>query len=317
MPDHHHPGASATTNHLSDVIVSDLQHPLSAINLPRPHHQIRHRLHISVTKVERALGLAVHQARPESLREFDQIPMNPYDHVRQIKLIASYLAGQSVVFMGDSDCASLLLGLLGAHQGLLPRHMLVLDFDERLLQSISRLAERYSFGHLLETRLYNAFEPLPADLIGQFDWFYTNPPYGSHNQGASARLFVTRCCELTRPDGQGCIILPHDCERRWTQVAMVETQRFLITHGWTVGDKVRGMHRYLLDDDRHLTSSLILVEHVADVVTSPMPYAARHVPFREIQRFYGRTIHPPYPRYIRSDGTLDFSWPRAKAERRG
>jgi len=247
---------------------------------------------------------------------FDQIPMIPYHHVRQIKIMAPYLAGQSVVFMGDSDGSSLLLGLLGAHLELQPKRMLLLDFDERLLHVAHCFAERHGFGHLLETQLYNAFEALPSDLISQFDWFYTNPPYGSHNQGASVRLFVTRGCELTRPNGQGCIILPHDRQRDWTRLAILETQRFLTTHGWPVGDKVREVHRYQLDDDRQLASSLMLVEHIADALTSPMPYASRQVSFAEIPLFYGRDVHPPYPRYIRTSGAIDHSWPSAKKETR-
>jgi predicted methyltransferase len=247
---------------------------------------------------------------------FDQIPMLPADHVRQIKIMAPYLAGKDVAFMGDSDGASLLLGLLGAHLGKLPRHMLLVDFDERLLVAARAFAQQHGFSHLLTTRLYNAFDPIPLDLRGQFDWFYTNPPYGSHNEGASVRLFVTRGSELTRAGGHGCIILPHDGERDWTRSAMRETQRFLVQHDWVVIEKLRGVHRYRLDDDRQLTSSLVLVDHTPGDQATPMPYAGRRVAFAEIPLFYGRTVNPPYPRYIRADGTLDCGWSSSRGVRR-
>ncbi|HSH77850.1 MAG TPA: bis-aminopropyl spermidine synthase family protein [Herpetosiphonaceae bacterium] len=249
----------------------------------------------------------IDSVRPPSLRIFDQIPMRPRDHVRQAKLIAPYLAGQTVEFMGDSDCTSLLLGLLSRCGLPLPSRMLVLDFDARLLKLTVEVAESYGFGHALEARLYNAFDVIPSDLVRQFDWFYTNPPYGSHNLGESARLFINRACDLVRPDGQGCIILPHDRQRQWTQQAMWETQLFLTKHAWIVNDKVRELHRYKLDDDRSLASSLMMVEHVGGV-DHPMPYTGRRVACDEIPLFYGRGVQPPYPRYVRCDATFDEDW---------
>ena len=256
----------------------------------------------------------IDRARPPSLRMFDQIPMHPRDHVRQAKLLASYLANRTVAFMGDSDCTSLLLALLSQCGLPLPSRMLILDFDARLLKVATDIAKNNGFAHILETRLYNVYDRLPNDLIGEFDWFYTNPPYGSHNLGDSARLFITRGCELVRSDGQGCIILPHDRQREWTRTAMLETQCFLTQHGWAVNDKVRELHTYKLDDDRRLASSLMLVEHVASVQRQPMPYANRSVAFEEIPLFYGRCVQPPYPHYVLADGTFDEYWTASKVD---
>jgi predicted RNA methylase len=277
--------------------------------------RLQQRLQVNVSQFERAMALLVDRERPESLRQFDQIPMKPRDHVRQVKVMMPYLAGQSVAFMGDSDGTSMLLGLLTTHLRQPPSRMLLLDFDERLLDVARRLAEEFGFDHMLETQLYNVFDRLPAHLVGQFDWFYANPPYGSHNQGASARLFITRGCELTRSGGRGGIILPHDDERDWTRAAMLRTQRFLCEHGWAMSEKVNGLHRYRLDDDRRLTSSLMLVEQIADSVTQPMPYAERRVAFDEIELFYGRTVAPPYPHFISADGSFDCDWDSAQIGR--
>jgi N4-bis(aminopropyl)spermidine synthase len=274
--------------------------------------RLRHWLRVPTTADELRIAKLIDRSRPPSLRMFDQIPMNYRDHVRQGKLLAPYLADQTVAFMGDSDCTSLLLGLLSLLGMPLPSRMLLLDFDARLLKFATDLAESHGFGHILETRLYNVFDRLPNDLIGQFDWFYTNPPYGSHNLGDSARLFITRGCELVRPDGQGCIILPHDRQREWTRNAMLETQHFLTQHGWAVNDKVRELHTYKLDDDRRLASSVMLVEHVASMLHQPMPYGSRSVACEEIPLFYGRSVKPPYPHYICADGTFDEYWNSSK-----
>jgi hypothetical protein len=307
------PSSPAARNHAAPL--SDLIDPL-ANSHTRPLTQptktpllwLRHRLRVGIAPADLRLAHLIDRVRPPSLRAFDQIPMYPRDHVRQTKLVAPYLAGRAVVFMGDGDCTSLLLGLLSKHGLPLPSRMLILDFDARLLKVATGIAESNGFGHVLETRLYNAFDALPSDLAGQFDWFYTNPPYGSHNLGGSARLFITRGCELVRPNGQGCIILPHDRQREWARVAMLETQCFLSQHGWVMTDKVRELHRYKLDDDRQLTSSLVLVEHIACGQRQPMPYAGRSVGFDEIPSFYGRDVRPPYPHYVRHDGTFDEDW---------
>jgi len=276
------------------------------------HPRLRHRLHISASRLELSMALLVDRARPASLRLFDQIPMNPDDHVRQIKLITPYLANQAVAFVGDSDGASILLCLLNKHPDWRPNRILLLDFDQRLLNVARDIAERFGFSHILETQLYNVFDALPPYLVGQFDWYYTNPPYGSHNQGASARLFITRGCELVRPCGKACIILPHDDERAWTRDVMLMTQRFLCQHGWVTSEKINELHRYRLDDDQNLTSSLMIVQRDAAHITQPMPYAGRRVKFDEIPLFYGRNVLPPYPRYIRSNNLQDFDWSEVK-----
>lgn len=291
---------------LTHVTKSEVRMPRSKVGAQLM--RLRHWLRVPTTTDELRIAKLIDRSRPPSLRMFDQIPMHYRDHVRQAKLLAPYLADRTVAFMGDSDCTSLLLGLLSRLGMPLPARMLLLDFDARLLNIATDIAESNGFGHILETRLYNAFDRLPKDFIGQFDWFYTNPPYGSNNLGDSARLFITRGCELVRSDGQGCIILPHDRQRDWTRTAMLETQLFLTRHGWAVNDKVRELHTYKLDDDRRLASSVMLVEHVASVQCQPMPYADRGVAFEEIPLFYGRGVKLPYPRYVRADGTFDEYW---------
>lgn len=264
------------------------------------------RLSSLISPVDMEAVEIVAQARPEALRIYDQIPMRSRDLLRQVTLIAPYLAGKFIVFMGDYDSTSLLIGLLVKRGSIpSPKSMLLLDFDERLLSVADKLATQYDFQDILETRLYNAFDPIPSELIGKFDWFYTNPPYGSHNLGESARLFITRGCELARQNvANGCIILPDDEFRPWTRSAMHSTQRFLCECGWTIDEKINKLHRYYLDDDRELASSVILVKRNSDLHNRQkmMHYAARKVDFDEIPYFYGRSVSSPYPRYILQDG---------------
>jgi hypothetical protein len=91
---------------------------------------------------------------------------------------------------------------------------------------------------------------------------------------------------------------------------MISTQRFMNWHGWTIREKLDQMHQYHLDDDKELASSMIVADYSAYGDASPMPmqYAGRRVDFPQIPYFYGRDVSPPYPRYIRGDGTFDYDW---------
>lgn len=246
----------------------------------------------------------VARARPMPLRAFDQIPMRSDDLARQGRRVAPLLAEQRVVFIGDMDGTASFLGLLAAAGGPAPATLLLLDFDERVLEAARSLAHRHGFDHLLETRLYNCFDRPPSDLVGEYDWFYVNPPYGSRNNGASAHLFITRGCELVRPrKGSGCLILPDDMTRPWTRQAMMATQKLLHVHGWTISAKADHLHQYHLDDDPDLSSSFIIVNRAEADVGRPMPFAGRAVGSNEIPNFYGFSTLPPYPRFISQNGT--------------
>lgn len=256
-----------------------------------------------------ALGEMVARSRPAPLRAFDQIPMRTPDLVRQVRAIAPYVAGQRVAFIGDYDGASLVLGSLISSGEANPVEMHILDFDLRVLKTANAFAKQHGLDHLLSIRAYNVFDAVPSDLRGHFDWFYINPPYGASNEGLSARLFLSRGMELTkRPAGGGFAILPCDPSRHWAYSAWQRTQAFLRTQRWSIIAKVDGAHQYHLDDDQELSSSLIVMQSSAQRPRLPLPYQERRVNADEIEDFYGRSVKPPYPRYIREDGSADLGW---------
>lgn len=293
--------------------------PLPAPAKPFSPPLLEHRLDVPLTSADLDAVAIVERARPTPQRAFDQIPMRSHDLLRQVKLVSPLLAGKTVAFVGDLDGAATLLGLLTRRSGSAPARIGILDFDDRVLVAVEGVARRHGFENLLETRRYNVFDPVPRDLVGEWDYFYVNPPYGSRNDGESARLFIARGCELVRSTGgSGCVILPDDPQRPWTRRAMLATQRFLTAHGWVVREKLDQLHRYQLDDDPDLPSSLVLVDRVACEEGAPlrMPYSGRPVDPGEIPSFYGRGVMPPFPRYIDCDAAPDFDWPAPSREER-
>lgn len=271
--------------------------------------------HLSLELEESDLLAAelVAEARPDALRPFDQISMLAGDLALQAKLVRPMLAGKRVAFMGDNDGASLVLGLMGVFGAEPPEHMLLLDFDRRVLARAMALALRHGFADRFEGRAYNAFDVVPKDLLGQFDVFYTNPPYGRANVGESARLFITRGMELchSRGGASGCVILPDDTERLWTRQAMRASQAFILARGWEVQEKINSLHRYHLLSDPGLTSGMLWVSDVEAGRGLPTaPYTGRCVSPEEIVHFYGTKVISPYPRYIRENGEHDCEWTR-------
>lgn len=267
----------------------------------------------SAAEIEQAILDIWEQARPKSLREFDQIPMRRSDLLASVKAVAPQLAGKRVAFMGDHDGVSVILGLLAAHSLMpAPQHMEILDFDQRLLDKARELALKHGFHDKLSVTLYNAFDAVPPELIGRFDAFYTNPPYGKSNEGASVRLFTTRGMELaSRPGAMGYIVLPYDDERQWTRTAKDSTTQFISDQNWKVTDFVTGQHAYHLDDDPEMKSALLTVKAGGSTLAAP-PWAGRAVGQYEIAHFYGRSVRPPYPRYILRNGQRA-CWPERAA----
>lgn len=133
-------------------------------------------------------------SRPQAKRVHDQIYMMSGAMILQTILMDEYIGGRHVVFMGDGDGMSMMFGIF-SENGIInrPGYMTVLDMDKRTLANIRNFAKSEGFSNILETRPYNAFDPVPNDLYEKADVFYTNPPYGSKNDGRSGVVFLSRC----------------------------------------------------------------------------------------------------------------------------
>ena len=116
------------------------------------------------------------QSRPQPIRQFDQICMKSGDMVMQTEFVAGWASGKLSCFIDDGGASSVCaacpisLGIIGYG----PKQVLVLDFDERIVNAVNKFAEDQETRHL-SARLCNVLEALPKDLP-HFDRLYTNPP---------------------------------------------------------------------------------------------------------------------------------------------
>jgi len=130
--------------------------------------------------------------RPSVNVQIDQSKCTPETSLRRAILCLKQhaLIGKKILCVGDDDLVSVSIGLLlkrlfpdGGHT---VTQVDVLDIDERFLRYIESIAKERGLPigcHRLDLR-----EPLPENLYGQFDCFFTDPPYTLQGMG----LFVSR-----------------------------------------------------------------------------------------------------------------------------
>lgn len=213
-------------------------------------------LHPKITQEELELVQEISALRPKPNRAIDQIYMKPICMLVQAKPIASYLDNKDLIFMGDGDHQSVLCGIYSR-----PKSITVLDIDPRIIKSVQEIGKKY--GVEINASKYDVLKPLSQRFYRKFDFFYTNPPYGSKNDGQSGIIFISRCIEACRFPSMGCIVLPHDNEREWTKKVMENIQRFLLDYGWIIVEKIVGLHIYYLDDAT-LASGTMIVEQIKE-----------------------------------------------------
>jgi predicted methyltransferase len=110
------------------------------------------------------------KGRPEPLFEYDQGYLTPESTISRIAFADSKgdVRGKSIIILGDDDLLSIAFGL-----SRLPKRIVVLELDDRLVNFIEKANEEKGLG--IEVRKHDLRHPLPDDLLSQFDTFFTDP----------------------------------------------------------------------------------------------------------------------------------------------
>ncbi|MBP1990603.1 bis-aminopropyl spermidine synthase family protein [Paenibacillus eucommiae] len=134
----------------------------------------------------------VFQSRPQVNVQIDQSKCTAETSLaRAILCLRDHsLIGKHILCVGDDDLVSVSLGFLlkrlfpnASH----PKTKIeVVDIDDRFLNCISEIAHQE--GLPIECHSLDLRQPLPAKMHGQYDCFFTDPPYTL--QGMS--LFISR-----------------------------------------------------------------------------------------------------------------------------
>jgi predicted methyltransferase len=245
-----------------------------------------------------------HPSRPRPSREMDQIFMKPGSQLNQVKLIAPLIADKDVVFVGDGDCMALTIGYL-AEKGIIdgPTYMRVFDFDHRIVSFVKEVATDLHFADRVEAAWYNVREPPPKKSLRKHDVFYTNPPYGSKNEGFSGVAFLARSMEMCKTVGStGAAILPFDLYEEWSRLAMRRIQSFMLEHGYVVSEMLTEMHNYHLDDRPRLQSGTVIFHRLEERTADLFGRALRD---DELAQFYGSSVSR-FPKGIDLNGEIEY-----------
>ncbi|MFN4329546.1 MAG: bis-aminopropyl spermidine synthase family protein [Limnobacter sp.] len=242
------------------------------------------------------------QNRPRPLREFDQIYMKAGDMVLQSEIVARWADGKSLAFIGDGDAISVCVAYL-KRKGILdygPKEITVFDFDERICNAVTRFADAERIETLRSVN-YNCLEAFPE--VGSFDCFYTNPPWGASNDGASVHVFMQRGMEAIGNQGEGMIVIADDHEIDWPQEVLGTTQKFAIDHGFFIQKMVSKVHQYHLDDSPELRSCNLLIKSLP---SNPAISTSESItdPAR-LDHFYGKD-QAARIRYVKEKSRVDY-----------
>lgn len=243
------------------------------------------------------------QNRPRPLREFDQIYMKTGDMVMQSELVSRWANGKRLAFIGDGDSIGSCVALLKA-RGIFeegPSQVTVFDFDERICHSISLFAEHAGIS-TLSSRLYNCAEPFPSELIGAYDCFYTNPPWGASNGGESVKVFMQRGFEATSYTGEGLVVIADDHQLEWPQHVLAEVQRYALSHDQFVQKMQSRLHLYHLDDAPDLRSCNLFFKALPKEQGSVTSTALDR---ERLSNFYGRG-NALRIKYVREKKRVDY-----------
>lgn len=243
--------------------------------------------------------------RPRPLREFDQIFMKAADMLLQAEHVSKYLDNKSVVCIGDGDAIGLCLVHLHSLKLLEkgPKKLHVLDFDERVIFSVRKFAQLYNIEDKVSAELYNVADPLPEDHWQNFDGFYTNPPFGASNKGASVKAFIQRGIEAIGNDGIGCLVIADDQNHKWSQTVLRTVQGMIFEQGFVIASMMPAFHRYHLDDAPDLTSCSMIIRRLSSV---SQEYNSKPLTKEQFKDFYGEgnPLKIKYVRDLTKGGTI-------------
>lgn len=243
------------------------------------------------------------QNRPAPIREFDQIYMKVADMVIQAEYVARVFDNKHVVFVGDGDGIALSAAHLKAQDVINygPKSITLLDFDERIVNSVRRFSEKLQPKIKISAHLYNVVEALPPEHFGAYDGFHINPPWGASNGGESVIAFFERGSQATKEKSLGIVVVADDPDLPWTQEVLRDTQCRALELGYVVSELLPQLHSYHLDDAPDLRSCSCLFRRI---VPGCMQITSEPLESARLGNFYGKSS-PLRFRYVRERTTLN------------
>lgn len=172
--------------------------------------------------------------RPEASQEFDQGYVTEETTIARIALLYARgdLVGKEILVLGDDDLVSLAASLSG-----LPRRVVALDVDQRIIQFLRDVARKENLK--LEVYHHDLREPLPPELLRRFDTFVCDPTESFRGYLAFAHRGISA---LRGPGCAGYLGLTRleASLRKWQKIELA-----LLEAGAVITDLFPNFHEYV------------------------------------------------------------------------
>ena len=186
--------------------------------------------------------------RPKPTADYDQGYIKEEDVLRRIAFIYERgdLEGTEIIVIGDDDLISLGMALTG-----LPKRIVVLEIDDRLINFINRKAEEYDFNII--AKKFDVRNDLDDNFRGKFDVFITDPV--ETIEGIT--LFLSRAVSGLKGKGAaGYFGLTHQeaSLRKWHEI-----EKRLLNMNLVITDMLRDFNVYPMNENLELAAEDYIV----------------------------------------------------------
>ncbi len=219
---------------------------LKLYNVRCPHCEGRGIIEDPFDILEKYKNIVLH--RPKPTADYDQGYIKEEDVMRRIAFIYERgdLENAEIIVIGDDDLISLGMALTG-----LPKRIVVLEIDDRLIKFINDNAKKYGFP--VEARKFDVRKDIDENLRRNFDVFITDPV--ETIEGIT--LFLSRAASGLKGEGSaGYFGLTHleASLKKWHEI-----EKRLLTMNFVITDMLRGFNVYPMSNNLELAAEDYIV----------------------------------------------------------
>jgi len=193
------------------------------------------------------------EKRPPPEENYDQTSITAEDAIIRVGFFHERgdLVDKELLMIGDFDCLSIVAAMSG-----LPKRVLVLDVDERLIKYINQVAEELKLKHILRAQTFDVRKPLPVECQKAFDVFSCDPVETLEG----IKLYISRGTSGLKGTGSSAYIGLTTLEasrKKWYDI-----QKLLLDMNYVVTDLRRNFNGY---PDTGLEEKHIIYEKLGSV----------------------------------------------------